>query len=237
MFKKILLIIPAYNEAKNITSLIKSINKVSIESCCLDIVVINDCSLDNTGEVCSELNVSTINLPCNLGIGGAVQTGYKYAKEYGYDIAIQVDGDGQHDPTYLEVLIKPILNNEADLVIGSRYIEKLGFQSSRIRRVGINYFSKLLKVLTKQMITDPTSGFRACNKQIIELFTKRYPVDYPEPESIMYLKRNEYRIKEVPVHMKERKDGKSSITMLKSVYYMFKVSLAIVLDKMRKQII
>ncbi|MEC0310683.1 glycosyltransferase family 2 protein [Paenibacillus lautus] len=232
----ILLIIPAYNEEQNIRSLIDAISSIKY-SYKVDVLIIDDCSTDNTLAVCNELNLNVINLPCNLGIGGAVQTGYKYANKNKYDIAIQVDGDGQHDPAFIVELLDPILNNEADMVIGSRYINKLGFQSTLIRRIGISYFSKLIKVLTKQEITDPTSGFRACNKRTVELFSKRYPVDYPEPESIMYLKRKGYRIKEVPVHMKERVGGKSSITSVRSIYYMTKVSLAILIDKMRKQVI
>ncbi|AIQ76760.1 MULTISPECIES: glycosyltransferase family 2 protein [Paenibacillus] len=233
--KKILLIIPAYNEEDNILRLLNNIKATNIPNS--EILVINDCSADTTSRMCKNIGVSVVDLPCNLGIGGAVQTGYKYAHNFGFDIAIQVDGDGQHNPKYISKLIEPLLNDEADLVIGSRYIEKTGFQSSRIRRIGINYFSNLLLLLTNQVITDPTSGFRACNKGVIELFSKRYPTDYPEPESIMYLKRNGFSLKEVPVEMKSRQGGKSSITKLKSVYYMLKVSLAILIDKMRKQIV
>lgn len=174
---KILLIIPAYNEEDNIANLISSINKVNIAN--LEILVVNDCSLDKTHLICSNLQVNVINLPCNLGIGGAVQTGYRFAYKNDYDIAIQVDGDGQHKPEYIEQLIQPIIERNVDLVIGSRYIQKEGFQSTLLRRIGINYFSKLLFTLTGQLITDPTSGFRACNRRVIEIFSKRYPVDYP----------------------------------------------------------
>ncbi|KAF6634918.1 glycosyltransferase family 2 protein [Paenibacillus sp. EKM208P] len=230
---KILLIIPAYNEEDNIANLISSINKVNIAN--LEILVVNDCSLDKTHLICSNLQVNVINLPCNLGIGGAVQTGYKFAYKNDYDIAIQVDGDGQHKPEYIEQLIQPIIERNVDLVIGSRYIQKEGFQSTLLRRIGINYFSKLLFTLTGQLITDPTSGFRACNKRVIEIFSKRYPVDYPEPESIMYLKRNLFTIEEIPVVMKSRESGTSSITSFKSVYYMLKVSMAIMIDKLRRE--
>jgi len=233
--KKILLIIPAFNEEENIVQLLNKIKAMDLPNS--QILVVNDCSIDNTNLVCKNMNVSVVDLPCNLGIGGAVQTGYKYAHKYGFDIAIQVDGDGQHNPEYIFKLIEPILNNEADLVIGSRYIEKIGFQSSLIRRIGIHYFSHLLLLLTNQVITDPTSGFRACNKKVIELFSKRYPTDYPEPESIMYLKRNGFCLKEVAVEMQARQGGESSITKLKSLYYMLKVSLAILIDRLRKQIV
>ncbi|KHF35107.1 Undecaprenyl-phosphate mannosyltransferase [Paenibacillus sp. P1XP2] len=235
MTKRILIIVPAYNEEPNLERLVSSIRQ--IKSPKIEMVIINDCSSDSTALLCNKLGVEVVNLPCNLGIGGAVQTGYKYALAHGYDIAVQVDGDGQHNPEYLSKLIQPILNDEADMVIGSRYIEKRGFQSSYLRRVGIKYFSRLLYILTGQLITDPTSGFRACNRKAIEVFSKRYPVDYPEPESIMFLKRNKFTIKEIPVLMEPRLEGKSSITSFKSVYYMTKVSLAILIDSMRKQII
>ncbi|WP_019424794.1 glycosyltransferase family 2 protein [Paenibacillus sp. OSY-SE] len=232
---KILLIIPAYNEENNIENLINRI--YSIYGKTVDILVINDCSLDETKSVCYKIGVYTINLPCNLGIGGAVQTGYKYAHQHDYDIAIQVDGDGQHKPEYIINLVQYIIEDKADMVIGSRFINREGFQSTLMRRVGIAYFTYLLKLLSKEKITDPTSGFRACNKKIIGIFAKRYPVDYPEPESIMYLLRNRYRIKEIPVVMQERIEGRSSITALKSIYYMIKVSLAILIDRFRKQIV
>lgn len=232
---RVLLIIPAFNEGKNIKNLINRIHSVCATE--LDILVINDCSLDDTKSVCDKINVPIINLPCNLGIGGAVQTGYKYAYQHDYDIAIQIDGDGQHRPEYVRSLIQFIIEDKADMVIGSRFLNKEGFQSTVMRRLGIAYFTHLIKFLSKQKLTDPTSGFRACNKRIIGLFAKRYPVDYPEPESIMYLLRNHYRIMEIPVVMQERIEGSSSITVLKSVYYMIKVSLAILIDRFRKQII
>lgn len=232
---KILLIIPAYNEENSIENLVTKIYSVCGNS--VDILVINDCSIDETQSVCEKIDVLTINLPCNLGIGGAVQTGYKYASKHNYDIAIQVDGDGQHKPEYIMNLIQFIIEDKADMIIGSRFINKEGFQSTIMRRAGIAYFTYLLKILSKEKITDPTSGFRACNRKVIGTFAKRYPVDYPEPESIMYLLRNGYRIKEVPVIMQERMGGRSSITTLKSIYYMIKVSLAILIDRFRKQIV
>ncbi|MGC6583587.1 glycosyltransferase family 2 protein [Paenibacillus sp. Dod16] len=231
---RILVIIPAFNEGGNIETTLQKIN--SIYNTDLDILVINDCSTDNTSQICRNYNVHLIDLPCNLGIGGAVQTGYKFALNNNYDIAIQLDGDGQHNPIYIENLVSPILRGEANLVIGSRYINKKGFQSTTMRRLGIRYFSKLLKMLTGQLITDPTSGFRACDRRVIQLFSKRYPTDYPEPESIMFLKRNNFKITEIPVMMEPRLQGESSITSLKSVYYMTKVSLAILIDRMRKQV-
>jgi glycosyltransferase involved in cell wall biosynthesis len=227
---KILAIVPAFNEEQGIHHVVEQFKNVDN----VDILVINDCSKDKTSTVCREFGLNVIDLPTNLGIGGAVQTGYKYALQKGYDIAIQVDGDGQHNPSYIEDLIEPILVGKADLVIGSRYLEHEGFQSSFMRRMGINYFSFLIKFLQKKKITDPTSGFRAANKTVIELFSNRYPIDYPEPESIVYLLRNNYRVQEVPVVMNERVGGESSIRAFKTVYYMIKVSLAIIIDNLRR---
>jgi len=227
---KVLAIVPAFNEEEGLLRVAEQFKEIDG----VDIVVVNDCSKDATSTIGRKLGFNVIDLPCNLGIGGAVQTGYKYAFDQNYDIAIQVDGDGQHNPSYLKDLIKPIKEGRADLVIGSRYLKKEGFQSTLLRRVGINYFSFLIQLLQKKRITDPTSGFRACNRRVIELFSSRYPNDYPEPESIVYLLRNNYKIEEVPVIMNERFGGESSISSIKSIYYMIKVSLAIIIDNMRK---
>lgn len=227
-----IIIIPAYNEQDNILGVVKNIQK-SISN--WDYIVINDCSTDNTKIVCIENNINTITLPINLGIGGAMQTGYQYAYENGYDIAVQIDGDGQHDPIYLDQFLHFIENEEVDLVIGSRFITKVGFQSSHMRRLGIKYFQFLLKVLTGLKITDATSGYRVCNKKIIEYFAHYYPKDYPEPESIMTVHREGFKIKEIPVVMMDRQAGTSSIKSLITVYYMIKVTLAILIDKIKTQ--
>ena len=158
---KVLVIIPAYNEEKNIINVVKNLNKKCPD---VDYVVINDCSRDNTEKVLIENNLNYVSLPVNLGIGGGVQTGYKYAVENAYDIAVQIDGDGQHDPEYLNRLLEPIKNNEADMVIGSRFIEKEGFQTSFMRRIGINFLKFLIKLCCGVEITDTTSGFRAVSK-------------------------------------------------------------------------
>lgn len=229
---KVLGIVPCYNEEENIQSLITELLNYSDV---LDFIIINDHSTDTTAYICEKNKVNIINLPCNLGIGGAVQTGYIYANKFNYDIAIQIDGDGQHDPSYIRDLIAPIIDGKSDFVIGSRFIKKEGFQSSITRRMGIVYFTKLLKLLSKQQVTDPTSGFRACNKEIINLFSSNYPTDYPEPESIMALSRSGYKIAEIPVEMRERTGGVSSINPLRSIYYMIKVSIAIIIDFTRKQ--
>lgn len=227
---KILAIVPAFNEEEGLKRVAEQFEDIDF----VDILVINDCSKDHTSELGKKLGFNVIDLPCNLGIGGAVQTGYKYALENDYDIAIQVDGDGQHNPSYIQDLVRPIKDGRADLVIGSRYLKKEGFQSSFMRRVGIHYFSFLINLLQKKRITDPTSGFRACSRTVIEHFSIRYPHDYPEPESIAYLLRNNFKIEEVPVIMNERFGGESSINSIKSCYYMVKVSLAIFIDNLRK---
>ncbi len=223
---KILVIIPAYNEEASILQVIQKLKKDCPRA---DYVVINDCSSDDTLLKLEDADASYINLPLNLGIGGGVQTGYKYALKNNYDIAIQIDGDGQHDTKYLEDVITPIERGEADVVIGSRFITKEGFQSSGMRRMGINFLSRLIRLCCGTKVHDVTSGYRAVNKQGIKLYAGEYPVDYPEPEAIVKASVMGMRIKEVPVIMQERKTGKSSISAFSSVYYMIKVSLAIIL--------
>lgn len=223
---KILVIIPAYNEQDNIVSVVNNLNK---SSPFVDYLIINDCSTDETEKVCKENGYNYINLPVNLGIGGGVQTGYKYAYENGYDIVIQHDGDGQHDPTYIEEVIKPIEEGVADIVIGSRFITKEGFQSSFIRRLGIKFLSSLIKICSKVEIYDVTSGYRAVNRKFIKIYAHSYAEDYPEPEAIVAGAMYGARIKEVPVIMHERNSGHSSIKSWKPIYYMIKVSIAILL--------
>ena len=174
-----------------------------------------------------------LNLPVNLGIGGAVQTGYLYGWRQGYDVAVQVDGDGQHDPMFLGKMAEYLEKENLDMVIGSRFIEKKGFQSSGARRVGIRYFSWLIHLLTRVRITDPTSGLRMVNRKIMKEFSLNYPKDYPEPESVVAIICRGYQVKEIPVIMRERMGGVSSISMKKSLYYMVKVSLAILFEKIR----
>ena len=230
---KIILIIPAYNEEENILDVCKKIEKYNENAeRKLDYIVINDASTDSTLKILQENNINHINLVQNLGIGGAVQTGYKYAYQNGYDIAIQFDGDGQHDINYVEKICEPLINKEADMCIGTRYLDKSEseFQSTFMRRLGKNIISFFIKVFSKKRITDPTSGFRAVNKDIIEIFSKNYPTEYPEPESTMELLIKKFKVVEVPVSMNERQGGKSSINIWKSVDYMLKVSLALIID-------
>ena len=227
---KKLIIIPAYNESANIEKTVEAICKDAPQ---FDHVIINDCSTDNTREICEKNHFNLVNLPINLGIGGAVQTGYRYGWKNGYDIAVQVDGDGQHDPKFLQKMADYLEINNLDMVIGSRFIEKEGFQSSGTRRLGIKYFTILIRLLTGTIITDPTSGLRMVNKDIMKLFAYDYPKDYPEPESVVAILRRKKRVKEIPVIMKERQGGTSSISPKKSVYYMIKVTLAILIEKIR----
>ena len=228
---KILVIIPAYNEEKNIINVVHNIK----EHCPnVDYVIINDCSKDNTKKVIEENGFNYIYLPVNMGIGGGVQTGYKYAVDNDYDIAIQIDGDGQHDPKYINKLIQPIIDGEANMTIGSRFIEKEGFQTSFMRRVGINFLKVLIRICCGVVITDATSGFRASDKELTKRFSEVYAQDYPEPEAIIDSVVNGFKVKEVPVIMHERQEGESSINAVKSVYYMIKVSLAIILSRVSK---
>ena len=226
--QKILLIIPAFNEAETIECVVKGLITNFPQ---YDYVVVNDGSLDGTGELCMEKGYQVLNLPINLGIGGAVQTGYRYALKYGYDIAVQLDGDGQHDASYVKRLIEPLLAGEADVVIGSRFLRREGFQSSRSRRIGINILSDLIWLCTGKRIRDVTSGFRAVNRRFITIYAEDYPSDYPEPEAIITAVMHRGRVAEVPVVMKEREGGTSSITFRKSVYYMIKVTLAILVKR------
>ena len=221
---KKLIIIPAYNEEKNIETLLNKLDKEYPE---YDYVVINDCSTDCTKNILLNRKANFVDLPVNLGIGGGVQTGYMYALEKDYDIAIQMDGDGQHLPEYLDTIVSPIESGQADIVIGSRFISIEGFQSSVMRRLGIKILSCLIKILTNLKIKDVTSGFRAINKKTIQLFANNYAQDYPEPEAIVLGALNGLRTLEVPVKMQERVGGKSSINGLKSIYYMIKVSLSL----------
>lgn len=224
---KVLIILPCFNEEANIHKTITELNQVlkSNDEVRYDILVVNDSSTDNSIKEINKTNTNHIDLPINLGIGGAMQTGYLYAKENNFDIAIQLDGDGQHNPSFIPTIITPIINNEANIVIGSRFIDKVGFQSTSLRRVGIKYFSWLNKILVGITVLDSTSGFRALDKKTIREVCEYYPEKYPEPESIILYALRDLKIKEVPVEMRAREGGKSSITGFKSLFYMFKVTL------------
>ena len=229
---KILLIVPSYNEEANVLNNYKKIidyNKKHNAN--YDVIVINDGSKDKTEEICIENNIPHISLVHNLGIGGAVQTGYKYAYENNYDIAVQFDGDGQHDVRFVKDIIKPIKEGKVDMVIGSRFIDKSSseFKSSKARRMGIKLISFFIKLITKKKIYDTTSGFRAVNAKVIKRFVDNYPVEYPEPVSTTEILRLGYTVEEIPVSMNERENGVSSIKAWKNVYYMINVILSIII--------
>lgn len=226
---RVLVIIPAYNESE---AILDTVNDVIATG--FDYVVVNDGSTDATLDICRSNHVNALNLPQNLGIGGAVQAGHKYAKKFGYEIDIQVDGDGQHDSSYIAALVEQV-DAGSDLVVGSRFLEKTeGFQSTAMRRLGIAWLSGVIRALTHRTVTDPTSGFRACGPRAINLFCEDYPTDYPEPDSIVTALSRGLVVSEVPVCMRERQGGMSSISGFSSVYYMIKVTLAILVSAFSK---
>lgn len=227
---KVLLVVPSYNEEENVLNNYQKIldynkkNRTDYEA-----IIINDGSKDKTEEICITNNIPHITLVHNLGIGGAVQTGYKYALENGYDIAVQFDGDGQHDVRYVKDIIDPIVKGKANMVIGSRFIDKTSseFKSTAARRFGINIISFFIKLVTGKRIYDTTSGFRAIDRDLIKMFAMDYPVEYPEPVSTTKVLKNKYKVEEVAVSMNERVGGKSSIIAWKKAYYMINVILSI----------
>lgn len=227
--KKVLIIIPAYNEAGNIEKVVDNLTEQYPQ---YDYIIINDGSTDNTAQVCRRRGYQVLNLPINMGIGGAVQTGYCYAWDKGYDYAVQIDGDGQHDVAFLKDMLTCMEKEEADCVIGSRFVEKEGFQSSQLRRTGITFLSVLGWILTGVRVKDITSGYRLVNRRFIGIFAKDYPADYPEPEAMVITTVHGGKVREYPVIMRERESGTSSITLKKSVYYMCKVTLAMLIRRL-----
>ena len=228
---KILIIVPAYNEEKSISGVIRDLSE-SVPSA--DVLVVNDGSKDATSRIARELDVSVLDLPFNLGIGGAVQSGYLYALRNNYDIAVQFDGDGQHVGKEVIKLLHPLEAGTADIVIGSRFLVPGEYKAPAFRMVGIWIFSFVLSRVMGTSVTDSTSGFRAVNRSVIEFFARNYPDDYPEVESLVLLHKAKKHMIEVPVSMRERTGGKSSITPLRSVYYMTKVLIAVFIDLMKK---
>ena len=231
-YLKILVIVPAFNECGNIG---RTVREIAQKAFGVDVLVIDDGSADNTAEEARSAGGMVVSLPFNLGIGAAVQTGFQYAKQYNYDVAVQIDGDGQHDPVFLDRIVDPIRRNSADMVVGSRFLERIGFQSSFSRRLGIGFFVYLINLLTGVKINDPTSGFRAYNKRMIDLFSEYYPHDFPEPEAIVVAQQADARIVELPVIMRPREAGSSSIKYFKTIYYMIKVTMAILLHMIRQR--
>lgn len=221
---KVLVIIPAYNEELNIQNTITKLKKVSLKKHTLDYLIINDCSKDNTKKICEKEHYNVINLIENLGIGGAVQTGYKYAFAHNYDIAIQFDGDGQHDAKYLKELVNEIENNGVDVAIGSRFVdEKKPFT---MRMLGSRVISTAIKLTTWKKITDPTSGMRAFNKKAIDMFCSNASLT-PEPDTVVFMIKRGLKVKEVQVQMRDREFGESYLNAFKSIKYMVNMMLSI----------
>ena len=229
---KSLIIIPAYNEGECIQKVAKEVFKYIDED--TDILVVNDGSKDNTYSEAKKSGAIVIDLPLNLGIGGAVQTGYLYAYKNNYDVAIQLDGDGQHHPKYIKKMITMLKKKDADMIIGSRFVKKTSYEQTFFRMLGNRVISFIIKMFTKQKIYDTTSGYRAVNKDIIEIFAKNYPYDYPEPDTTMRMILKGKKIKEIPTEMNKRTTGKSFVSPIKSVQYMLKVSVALFIAKIRK---
>ena len=225
-------IVPAFNEEQAVARVIEELRGFDPG---LEVVVIDDGSTDRTTEAARACGASVVRLPFNLGIGGAVQTGFRYAWEQGFDVAVRVDGDGQHDPAELGAILAPVLADEADITVGSRFIGGDGYRSSRSRRIGIRLLAWIVSALTRQKITDPTSGFQAANRLGIRLFAADYPHDYPEAEATVMVFKHRLRMTEVPVAMRARESGQSSITAVRSVYYMVKVVLAIFVALFRRK--
>lgn len=229
--KKILIIIPAYNEANTVGRVIK---KTQETLPFVDVLVVNDGSSDSTSAISKQRGAMVLDLPYNLGIGAAMQAGYKFAYRKGYDIAVQCDADGQHHPAQIKKLIGTLINDGVDMVVGSRYLRKKRFRSFVFRRLGVLIFSKVISVIVGQRLTDPTSGFRAVTRGVIKSFSTFYPDDYPEPETLVLLHRQGFTMKEISVNMSSRKGGNSSINKWRPIYYMVKVLLAIFIDLCKK---
>ena len=229
-------IVPALNEEHTVPRVIDELRAFDPG---LDVVVIDDGSSDRTAEVAAAKGATVLRLPYNLGIGGSVQTGFRFAYERGYDLAVRVDGDGQHDPSQLGRIVGPVLDGDADIVVGSRFAGESGdgYRSSRSRRVGIRILASVVSGIVRQRVTDPTSGFQALNRRGIALFARDYPHDYPEVEATVMVFRHRLRMQEVPVSMRERGGGRSSITALRSIYYMVKVLLAIFVGLFRRNVV
>lgn len=229
---KILIIVPAYNEESSLPAVIADLRTHFPEG---DILVVDDGSQDGTAAVATAAGVTVARLAFNLGIGGAMQTGYRYAKQEGYDIAVQFDGDGQHLASEIDTILRPLIDGKADIVVGSRFLDRGAYRPSFFRKIGIWIFSRVLSMIIGMPVTDTTSGFRAANRGVIRFFSRVYPEDYPEVESLVLVHRAGMRIEERAVSMRERTGGRSSITPIRSAYYMVKVLLAVCIDLLKKK--
>jgi glycosyltransferase involved in cell wall biosynthesis len=232
ILKQSLIIIPAFNEEAALPGLLAEIRAVAPDS---DVAVLNDCSLDHTAAVARKHGALVLDLPCNLGVGGAVQAGFQYAFQRGYRYVIRCDGDGQHPPSEIPKLIDAMRAGDVDLVVGSRFLEndKDSYKSTALRSIGIRGLAWLLTLTCRARVTDPTSGFQMLNRPLLTYFAHSYPLDYPEPESLALLRRQGYRFREVGTRFRARTTGISSIKSWGALYYMLKVGLALVVDRAR----
>jgi glycosyltransferase involved in cell wall biosynthesis len=231
----LLAVVPAYNEAGSVAKVIAALHEQAPE---FDVIVIDDGSTDGTAAQARASGAPVVTMPFNLGIGGAVQTGFVYAREHGYDYMAQVDGDGQHEPSELAALVRAMNDDPTvDMVCGSRFVSTAttSYAAPRSRRAGIRVFAFMLSKILRQPVTDPTSGFRLYNRRAISLFARDYPHDYPEVEAVLMLHAHRLRMTEVPVRMRHRETGRSSITTMRSAYYMIKVSLALLVGLLRRR--
>lgn len=233
MKTRVAVIIPCYNEQDNIVKVIDDVLINTPKDEDWQAIVVNDCSTDDTlAELEADGRAVILDLPCNLGVGAAVQTGFKYAWKNDFDFALKFDGDGQHRADYIHILLEALKNDQADFVVGSRFVgnNAQGFKSTSMRRVGIKFFRLLIKSVSGYTASDPTSGFRGYNRNALKFATRHYPsFDYPEPEELVLMKKNKFRLKDVFTEMRERQGGVSSISFFKAIYYMFKVGFAILM--------
>jgi glycosyltransferase involved in cell wall biosynthesis len=230
--QKTLVMMPAYNEAETVGAIVDEVRAAVPEA---TVLVINDGSTDATAARAAEAGAVVLNLPINLGIGGAVQAGYRYAAEEGYGAVVRLDADGQHPATEVSKLLERLGEGDVDVVVGSRFIQAVegAFRPTRLRLLGIGFYARLIGAITRRRVTDPTSGFRAANRKAILWFAERYPEDYPEPESLVYAHRLGLRVVEVPVTMAVRRASVSSINAQVGAYYAIKVTIAILIDLLR----
>ena len=226
----IMALLPAYNEAGSIGHVIEGVKQVLPQA---DIVVIDDCSTDNTVQVARDAGATVVCIPCNLGIGGAVQTGFKFAREHNYDVVIRLDGDGQHDPRDIPKILEALKSTGAEMVIGSRFLDGAGEQAGLLRSVGIRFFRLVLRPILGRPVRDPTSGFVGVNRAALEVFSRSFPLEYPEIEALVVLQRRAFRFHEVPCRFRPRRAGKSTITALKSLYYIVHVLLGVFVNVLK----
>jgi glycosyltransferase involved in cell wall biosynthesis len=229
---RIIIMMPAHNEAENLPHVFAELHRALPD---VDIVVIDDYSTDETALLAKRLGAQVVSLPCNLGYGGAVQTGFRYAVERGYDYAVMLDADGQHDPSYIPTLLAPVMAGEADLALGSRFLGTMQYRAGWVKRAGMTFFAAIVAHFTKRRVTDPTSGFQAMNRDVLSFFARdNYPTDYPDADTLLLLNYAGFRVLEVPVSMRERLAGVSMHTNWKVIYYIFKMILSILMVLLRQ---